>query len=813
MKISLPFALLALTGAAVTLAGPTTHPASRPADNERPWYEALPTVSLDGKVYYRADPEGAELLPDSLRVGYLRDEDGPGLIHLLRYVEGKPVEATPTGYIWLVDVTGDGKPEIVCLSSPSQACDAGKLIYKLPTADGRVWVVHQHRKGLYPVYRVLADGTLETILERQGGLGGVSCYSSMPATGYDKDGNVLGKTGYAVTVTHYGYGWKDIYGTGVPVPVETRSSKITHYPPDPPNGRKEYTTTESTMSHRVWDEEAGKFVAPKAQPKSPDASQDRATSRPAEADSAATTRPMSRPSASAPSVYDHLPTASLDGKVYYLAEAGHYEGLGESLRMACLREEDGSPGPRHLLRYEDGKPVEATGIPLARLVDVTGDGKAEVITNVWLDDFDCGESLTFSFRAADGRRAFAAGFTPVRGRSVVYRIGTKGVLEEIFRRKHPHGYSVLGGVSISPTTGAQTTHGTRVSRSWIDLYGNGVPVPVRLEVITRTHSWRQPSTRRDRYVTHTKTLRHHIWDEHKDKFVPGPTITKGFPGPPYKFDTEALRGILKHRTPVDGTSTTAPATRRAKSPGHGGREILRTVRHGKWAYDRVAKSVGEINRADVGQLAFAGKPIRGNELGAVIWTPWGKLYWHGDAPARHCGWLPHYYRRSPPECPEVRSPDAKTSERVRTRYKALRRRLQAFDLVLRYRGPSDNPYYSLSATSRRGRRKASGPFDLRVRLLPSDAWGVLDRLAYDGFLARARNITDGEIDPPKGPCYTLTVNGPDGILLYEDLGWGLPMLEHIDLLAQATRDHPFLKATDTLRGRLARDHGDRQTKE
>ena len=68
-------------------------------------------------------------------------------------------------------------------------------------------------------------------------------------------------------------------------------------------------------------------------------------------------------------------------------------------------------------------------------------------------------------------------------------------------------------------------------------------------------------------------------------------------------------------------------------------------------------------------------------------------------------------------------------------------------------------------------------------------------LAFMVILAAAGNLHNKDFAPPKGPTYSLIVNGPPQLLLYEPLGWDLKMLGHLDALRKVL-DGDTAKAMD-----------------
>jgi beta-lactamase regulating signal transducer with metallopeptidase domain len=130
-----------------------------------------------------------------------------------------------------------------------------------------------------------------------------------------------------------------------------------------------------------------------------------------------------------------------------------------------------------------------------------------------------------------------------------------------------------------------------------------------------------------------------------------------------------------------------------------------------------------------------------------------------------------------------------SDKQIAARAEGLKSRKNSFELSLQYHGPKDNPsqsgvknpiqsliihttmtFYDLPSTWR------------SVRISEQQAAKIIDHLKAEGFLVNARSLTDD--GPPKvvGPTYSLTVKGPDKLVLHEVLGWDLKMLARLDAL-------------------------------
>ncbi|MFO7899979.1 MAG: hypothetical protein R6V58_13080 [Planctomycetota bacterium] len=229
-------------------------------------------------------------------------------------------------------------------------------------------------------------------------------------------------------------------------------------------------------------------------------------------------------------------------------------------------------------------------------------------------------------------------------------------------------------------------------------------------------------------------------------------------------------------------------------------KVLADRRHGNWRHRFLILNPSSRSRVTGGQLWFDGKQLLPKQHAGWMWTPWGKAVYFKQRLKR--GWMLGDYRgRTIPDGKEIESPDPKASEKVNERYEELRESADAFTLDLRYVGESGKPFYNL-VLSAPGLKRKEEPFEM-IRLLDGkQVLRLIDCLTYDGFLARAGNIAGKEIEPPKGPAYTLTVSGPNGLELYEDLGWDLAMLKRLDALRKPLGGEPA-KAMDRLLGRMS----------
>jgi len=137
------------------------------------------------------------------------------------------------------------------------------------------------------------------------------------------------------------------------------------------------------------------------------------------------------------------------------------------------------------------------------------------------------------------------------------------------------------------------------------------------------------------------------------------------------------------------------------------------------------------------------------------------------------------------------------------RAKELKANLDDFELYLAYHGQQLKPFYAVILT----RRKVHGSdrdnsFVRRVQISEAEAVRIIDHLAAEGALGRARDLRNKPKLPlPGGPTYLLEV-GNAAATFCEDLGWDLAMLKRLDGL-RAVLEGDAAKAMDLLLGRLS----------
>lgn len=146
---------------------------------------------------------------------------------------------------------------------------------------------------------------------------------------------------------------------------------------------------------------------------------------------------------------------------------------------------------------------------------------------------------------------------------------------------------------------------------------------------------------------------------------------------------------------------------------------------------------------------------------------------------------------------------AKAAERV----KKLKNGIDSFTLTLQYHhGPKRDkkPYYNFTLNVQEVRTLWRNPFWPHIKITKFQAEKIIDHLATDGFLERAGNALGAKAKMLGGPRYALEVCGGT-IRLYENLGWGLGMLNRLDSLQKVIDGEAEKRMTtmDKLLKRLA----------
>jgi len=226
---------------------------------------------------------------------------------------------------------------------------------------------------------------------------------------------------------------------------------------------------------------------------------------------------------------------------------------------------------------------------------------------------------------------------------------------------------------------------------------------------------------------------------------------------------------------------------------------------GRWTYQLSARDSprpsrrGHLLRDKVRQRPCGS--IAGSGIGRHLDTPWGRMYYYGEW--RHPWGIQGWHLMGP--LAKARRPARLRRREAYGARNELVKHLKSFQLHLRYHGPADKPYYSLTL-------RVPVIKDKRLRFWPAaqisqdDARMILAHLAAEGFLAFAVDVSGRPQPKPKGPTYTLTVqcerDNNRWLVLREDIGWDLEMLTRLDGLRRSLKGDAA-KAMDPLLGRLA----------
>jgi hypothetical protein len=132
--------------------------------------------------------------------------------------------------------------------------------------------------------------------------------------------------------------------------------------------------------------------------------------------------------------------------------------------------------------------------------------------------------------------------------------------------------------------------------------------------------------------------------------------------------------------------------------------------------------------------------------------------------------------------------EAPVSEQAKKRAEAMKANAKSFRLELNYNGGQGKPFYRMIVSVPGVSRRRSSPFERIVQVKEDEAIKIIDHLARDGILDSAVDLrTTIKIPPPSMPGYTMKVVTGD-MPLYEDLGWGLPMIHRLDALRNVLPD-------------------------
>ena len=160
---------------------------------------------------------------------------------------------------------------------------------------------------------------------------------------------------------------------------------------------------------------------------------------------------------------------------------------------------------------------------------------------------------------------------------------------------------------------------------------------------------------------------------------------------------------------------------------------------------------------------------------------------------------------APATAPAAAGDEAKDKAAALTaeRKQALVEGVENFNLLLRYCGPEDKPFYRLWLSVPPIMKARAGADDLTARSDRQTALKVIDWLADSGALGAAEDMSIQEhLRPqPKGPCYVVNINGGKVSLLH-NLGWGPDFAKQLTALRTLLKDDAG-KQMDVLLGRLS----------
>jgi hypothetical protein len=145
-----------------------------------------------------------------------------------------------------------------------------------------------------------------------------------------------------------------------------------------------------------------------------------------------------------------------------------------------------------------------------------------------------------------------------------------------------------------------------------------------------------------------------------------------------------------------------------------------------------------------------------------------------------------------------------SAKEIAARPKRLKSQKNAFELRLAYHGPRDNPNQAgVDPIRSLILHTTLVDYDLphgwsAVPISQQQAARIIDHLRVEGSLVDALPFTDDRPPPPlDGPAYSLTVKGPDKLVLYKPVGWGLGVLDFIERL-RTVLDGEAAKAADEM---------------
>jgi len=227
---------------------------------------------------------------------------------------------------------------------------------------------------------------------------------------------------------------------------------------------------------------------------------------------------------------------------------------------------------------------------------------------------------------------------------------------------------------------------------------------------------------------------------------------------------------------------------------------IATRRFGKWTYRTYYTRAATRSRTTIGELSYDGKAVLAANQGDFLWSPWGKLLWHGKPFTR--GWM-RPAAGPLPEGKEVASPDPATSDRVRERIRHVEAGLKHFALYMSLyaptrRMPGDPPW--LPGRAGRGAGGtivlATGPAAEGAdgiilpagvdRISERQARHITARLATEGFFAEALSQVDRKRMHATSPRQTrsMLIVQAGRRWWWLDIDWGSGILPYLDALRE-----------------------------
>lgn len=152
---------------------------------------------------------------------------------------------------------------------------------------------------------------------------------------------------------------------------------------------------------------------------------------------------------------------------------------------------------------------------------------------------------------------------------------------------------------------------------------------------------------------------------------------------------------------------------------------------------------------------------------------------------------------------QATAPVKQPTPKAAARAEQLKAAVKSFRLQLEYHGEQGKPYYKLTLSVGGIAHDGDIAFDPKVPITEEQAQKIIDCLATGGFLDRADERKPGDVKKhpaPTMPGYTMKVDAGQ-VVFYDDLGWGLPMLQRLGSLRKVL-DGDAATQMDFLLGRL-----------